>query len=99
MSEKLGMMSRLFDWNKNKEHKECCICMVDFEVSDMVTPLPCDKRHYFHSECIEQWSKSHNDCPLCKAPFDAENLEQSLRSRSTVAGVDDPEAAFFTDKK
>ena len=74
MSEKLMRMSRSFNFSQHTEHKECCICMVDFESSDMVTQLPCDKRHYFHSACIERWSMTHNDCPLCKAPFDAESL-------------------------
>ena len=52
----LGSLSRYFDKKKFNDHTECSICMVDYETTDQVTPLPCDKRHYFHSECIERWS-------------------------------------------
>ena len=52
-SKNLGKLSRMFDWSKFSEHEECVICLLPFESSDMVTPLPCDKRHYFHSKCIE----------------------------------------------
>ena len=37
----------------------------------MVTPLPCDLRHYFHTKCIEEWysRKEREYCPLCKETF------------------------------
>ena len=55
----------------------------------MVTPLPCDKRHYFHSKCIEQWSQNHNDCPLCKKTFNAEILAEAQSMRTTLVGHQD----------
>ena len=73
----LGKLSRVFDMSKFNEHEECVICLLPFESTDMVTPLPCDKRHYFHSKCIEEWSRNHNDCPLCKAVFNAQILAQA----------------------
>lgn len=48
-SNNLGQMSRLFDFSKFSEHEECSICLMPFTSDCMVTPLPCDKRHYFHS--------------------------------------------------
>ena len=96
MTEKLKLMSSVFDQSKHREQSECCICMVEYQPSDMVTPLPCDKRHFFHSECIERWSLTQNDCPLCKEPFDADILAESLKNRSSITdGVADPEAGFF----
>ena len=33
--------------------EECLICMEDFkEGEDYVTPLACDARHMYHSNCI-----------------------------------------------
>jgi len=47
---------------------ECSICMDEFkEGQDYVSPLSCDARHYFHSDCIEDWLVKKNECPLCKA--------------------------------
>ena len=54
----------------------------------MVTSLPCDKRHYFHSACIEQWSETNNDCPLCKTVFNTQLLEQAQAARSSITQVD-----------
>jgi len=45
----LSKMSRLIDLSKYSEHEECVICLEAFQDTDEVTPLPCDKRHYFHS--------------------------------------------------
>ena len=47
--------------------EECLICMEDFkEGEDYVTPLACDARHMYHSNCIEEWLKNDNCCPFCK---------------------------------
>jgi len=53
---------------------QCAICLTDFTESDEVIPLPCDKRHVFHTECIEGWLKNNNACPMCKAPITQEAL-------------------------
>lgn len=46
---------------------ECSICMEPFkEGVDFVTPLACDARHFYHSDCIEEWLNNKNECPLCK---------------------------------
>lgn len=45
---------------------ECAICIGPYIEEDEITPLPCDKRHYFHSICIEDWLRKNNVCPLCK---------------------------------
>ena len=47
-------------WNprKFKQVTECSICLVAYTEEDFVTPLPCDIRHYFHTECVEDWFKS-----------------------------------------
>ena len=80
----LGKLSRIFDQQKFNEMEECVICLEDFKADDMVTPLPCDKRHYFHSKCIEEWSANHNDCPLCKKTFTVADLAGAAQRRTTV---------------
>ena len=50
--------------------KECCICLGEFQVGEKVTPLPCNKLHIFHYECIkETFDKTNNEkesCPMCR---------------------------------
>ena len=51
-SSQLGKISRTFDPFKFSEHTECVICLMEFSETEMVTALPCDVRHYFHTSCI-----------------------------------------------
>uniref|UniRef100_A0A7S4RS24 RING-type domain-containing protein n=1 Tax=Alexandrium monilatum TaxID=311494 RepID=A0A7S4RS24_9DINO len=43
-------------------HATCAICLVDYEDSDAVLPLPCG--HVFHSACLSQWLLHAETCPL-----------------------------------
>ena len=52
------------------------ICLVNFDEDSLVTPLPCDIRHYFHTTCIEQWLMINASCPLCKSPVTMEEIER-----------------------
>ena len=49
------------------EQKKCSICLEDFEVGTKIIYLPCF--HYYHSECIENWTKNSDKCPLCNLPI------------------------------
>ncbi|CAH0561238.1 unnamed protein product [Brassicogethes aeneus] len=44
---------------------ECCIC---FERKQDVT-LPC--AHSYCTKCIEEWSESHDTCPICRDKFES----------------------------
>ena len=69
-SSKLKDISKLEDDKKN-----CIICMEDFQNGDDVIYLPC--LHVFHTTCILEWFKGHNDCPVCKFKMTYENLNQN----------------------
>lgn len=58
------------------------ICWSDFEETDMVTPLPCDIRHYFHTECIENWLQTKNNCPLCKTDVTLQTIKSTSENFS-----------------
>ena len=62
-------LSRAFDPFRFSDHAECAICLMNFERDEMVTALPCDYRHYFHTQCILNWSDKQSACPLCKKYF------------------------------
>lgn len=50
-----------------KIEKSCPICMVDFEKNDEVIVMPCDRRHFFHAECVKVWLRTSQFCPICRA--------------------------------
>ena len=67
-------ISRAFDPFKFSELTECVICLDDFTEEAMVTALPCDHRHYFHTKCIQEWSQNKRTCPLCNAEYDYKQI-------------------------
>jgi len=46
----------------------CAICLTEYANDDEVAELKCDKKHYFHVHCIEEWLQRKLECPLCKRP-------------------------------
>mmetsp|Transcript_11579 Transcript_11579/g.15676 ORF Transcript_11579/g.15676 Transcript_11579/m.15676 type:complete len:121 (+) Transcript_11579:638-1000(+) len=71
-----GLFKRHYDANVFKSQDSCMICLVNFDEDALVTPLPCDIRHYFHTGCIEQWLVLNPSCPLCKSPVTVEEIER-----------------------
>ena len=52
-----------------KGSSECSICIEEFKPGQETIALPCDIRHFFHSQCILACSRNSSACPLCKADF------------------------------
>lgn len=49
----------------DSQHRECSICLAEFEDGDPVRSLQgCG--HVFHKSCIDLWLVRQPDCPLCK---------------------------------
>lgn len=45
----------------------CPICIVDFEEGDDIRVLPCEGKHRFHPECVDQWLlELSSSCPICR---------------------------------
>lgn len=45
----------------------CPICIVDFEEGDDLRILPCEGKHRFHQECVDQWLlELSGSCPICR---------------------------------
>ncbi|CAN7102774.1 probable E3 ubiquitin-protein ligase RHG1A [Brassica rapa] len=50
---------------KSPEDAEpCCICQEEYTEGDDMGTLECG--HEFHSQCIKEWLKQKNLCPICK---------------------------------
>ena len=59
----------------NDEKKQCLICLEDFKNGDEVIYLPC--LHVFHKDCLLEWFREHNYCPICKFKLTYENMNQN----------------------
>jgi E3 ubiquitin-protein ligase synoviolin len=56
--------------------------MEDFGDESKLSWLPCDRRHYFHNECIMFWLVKNDTCPLCKVEVDFEAAQRMKRANS-----------------
>lgn len=87
--EVLQSISRaVYDPQAFSHDNNCVICLEDYKATEMVTQLPCDPRHYFHTHCLEDWIKSgKNQCPMCRKiiqNFGDENAEDADDSENDV---------------
>ncbi|XP_010549238.1 PREDICTED: probable E3 ubiquitin-protein ligase RHG1A isoform X2 [Tarenaya hassleriana] len=48
----------------SQETEPCCVCQEEYKEGEDVGTLECG--HCFHSECIKEWLKMKNICPICK---------------------------------
>ena len=54
----------LFDCDENDEKKE-------LETTPLVMEMPCG--HHYHAECLTQWLKRSNQCPMCRYELDTDD--------------------------
>lgn len=47
----------------------CSICLNSFQLEELVSTLPCSRRHTFHTNCLQQWFVNSVKCPLCRSDF------------------------------
>ncbi|EAR95618.2 anaphase-promoting complex subunit 11 RING-H2 finger protein (macronuclear) [Tetrahymena thermophila SB210] len=53
----------------NSKNKQCCsLCLVEFVKGQKLRITICS--HYFHSQCLEEWLESNENCPLCRQSFE-----------------------------
>lgn len=55
------------------DKKDCIICLTPFAQGDKALILPCI--HFFHTNCIKDWFKTQNTCPICKFKMDSKSME------------------------
>ena len=69
--------TKIDDINKlDPEKRNCVICLEDFKSGEKATLLPCV--HLFHKNCIKNWLKSKNSCPICKFELTRENINKQV---------------------
>jgi E3 ubiquitin-protein ligase DOA10 len=64
--------SKIIATTENLEDKICSICMKDYDVNDKVLTTPCS--HNYHQNCVLDWFRKSNKCPICKFKIVKENV-------------------------
>ena len=65
---------------------ECSICLDRYSAGDTICWAKSSEcNHIFHEECIGEWLKEHEDCPLCRTQI----LTGDHRENDDENGVDD----------
>lgn len=50
--------------NLKKNYTECSICYEKYNETSNISILSCE--HCFHTDCIKNWGKRKNNCPICR---------------------------------
>jgi hypothetical protein len=68
------------DIEKN-ESNECSICLDELVIGQPAMRIPCG--HLYHEDCIKDWLKKSNECPVCRfeLPTDDAEYERGRRLR------------------
>lgn len=66
-SQKRSLRSVFSSWRKQADTGECSICLESYKPGEMICVAKvetCD--HVFHKECLIEWLKRKDCCPLCR---------------------------------
>mmetsp|Transcript_56289 Transcript_56289/g.64253 ORF Transcript_56289/g.64253 Transcript_56289/m.64253 type:complete len:277 (+) Transcript_56289:40-870(+) len=50
----------------HEEDLKCAICFVPYASGDLIIRMPCNKNHFYHRYCIEEWLFRSFTCPHCR---------------------------------
>lgn len=53
--------------SSDDQAEKCPICLLTFKQQEIGTPESCD--HTFCADCIQEWAKNVNTCPVDRQPF------------------------------
>lgn len=71
------------DLEKN-ESPECVICLDDLVLGEPATRIPCG--HLFHENCIKDWLKKSNECPVCRYELPTDDAKYEVDRKERMAG-------------
>eukprot|EP00980_Cylindrotheca_fusiformis_P012708 scaffold3107_cov126-Cylindrotheca_fusiformis.AAC.4 len=61
------LSQRLSSWRKASPSDECCICLDGYHPGETICAPITDKcNHFFHEQCVVEWLRDHDVCPLCR---------------------------------
>ena len=64
-----------FQLSDEDKTPQCAICLSSYVPGEMLRELPCDSRHHFHMDCVDDWLKLNATCPVCRSRLFAQVTE------------------------
>ncbi|PFH45705.1 hypothetical protein AMATHDRAFT_158125, partial [Amanita thiersii Skay4041] len=68
------------EWATADSDKRCPICLDDYEAADAVMKVG-ECGHWLHEECLHQWLKGANTCPVCRMVVHSPRMNTRLQPR------------------
>ena len=69
----------------------CIFCLVDCNETPYVNRFGCDCKVIYHDECMDDWVKVNNVCPICKNNFiivTPANIVEELSNDQIIRRID-----------
>lgn len=66
------------------EGSECSICLADLVAGEPALRIPCG--HLFHEDCVKDWLKKSNECPVCRFELPTDDAEYERGRQTRMAG-------------
>ncbi|CAI2375755.1 unnamed protein product [Moneuplotes crassus] len=56
-------------------HKECWICLEEYQPDSEIYEFPCVSHHLYHKECISQWYQKSDRCPVDRSRYEGSHQD------------------------
>lgn len=66
------------------ESTECSICLDELVAGQPALRIPCG--HLYHEDCVKDWLKKSNECPVCRFELPTDDAEYERGRRTRMAG-------------
>uniref|UniRef100_A0A7S1WIB1 RING-type E3 ubiquitin transferase n=1 Tax=Alexandrium catenella TaxID=2925 RepID=A0A7S1WIB1_ALECA len=66
------------------ESAECSICLDELVIGQPALRIPCG--HLYHEDCVKDWLKKSNECPVCRFELPTDDAEYERGRKTRMAG-------------
>jgi len=66
------------------ESTDCSICLDELVVGQPALRIPCG--HLYHEDCVKDWLRKSNECPVCRFELPTDDAEYERGRRQRMAG-------------
>lgn len=69
--------------DSDEQSEKCPICLLPFKKQEVGTPSSCE--HSFCLDCLMEWSKNINTCPVDRQPFTLIHVKNHIKGKVILA--------------